>query len=109
MLSKKEIITECLKLKDVYLDTPFKVKNEVIRHKSNNKIFALFVTNKKINELYLNLKIEPMFSDLLKASYPFIIPAYHMNKEHWISIIIKQCDDIKIILPLINESYNLTK
>ncbi len=45
--------------------------------------------------------------DLLKI--PGIVPAYHMNKKYWISILLDGSVDIKIIKELINTSYELTK
>ncbi len=45
--------------------------------------------------------------DLLKI--PGIVPAYHMNKKYWISILLDGSVDINIIKELINTSYELTK
>lgn len=38
-----------------------------------------------------------------------IVPAYHMNKKYWISILLDGSIDIKNIQELINTSYELTK
>lgn len=37
-----------------------------------------------------------------------ILPAYHMNKEHWISIILSGHLSDKEIFDLLTESYHLT-
>ena len=38
-----------------------------------------------------------------------IVPAYHMNKKHWISILLDGSLDIKRIKELIDTSFKLTK
>ena len=61
-------------------------------------------------EEYLNVKTNPDYSDLLRNSYDYIIPAYHMNKEHWNTIIINRNNvDEKLVKELIKQSYELTK
>lgn len=39
----------------------------------------------------------------------YIIPAYHMNKEHWNTIVVSRNADETIIKELIEQSYELTK
>ena len=79
----------------------------VFRHKSDKKWFALIMNVN--NEEYLNVKTEPNYSDLLRNSYDYIIPAYHMNKEHWNTIIISKNIDRALVYELIDQSYELTK
>ena len=61
------------------------------------------------DKLYLNVKTKPEYSDILRNTYKYIIPAYHMNKEHWNTIIISEEVDESIVKELIQESYELTK
>ena len=60
-------------------------------------------------KLYLNVKTEPSYSDILRNAYNYIIPAYHMNKEHWNTIIVDEKADEWIIKELLEQSYELTK
>ena len=61
------------------------------------------------NKLYLNVKTDPNYSDILRNTYAYIIPAYHMNKEHWNTIIIDEKVDKTLVKELIEQSYQLTK
>ena len=61
------------------------------------------------NKLYLNVKTDPNYSDILRNTYDYIIPAYHMNKEHWNTIIIDEKVDEDLVKELIEQSYQLTK
>lgn len=55
----------------------------------------------------LNVKVPTEeIPDLIKI--PGIVPAYHMNKKYWISILLDGSVDLKIITNLINTSYELT-
>ena len=60
------------------------------------------------NDEYLNVKTNPDYSDILRNSYDYIIPAYHMNKEHWNTIIINRNVDKDLVKELVQLSYELT-
>ena len=47
--------------------------------------------------------------ELNENTYDYIIPAYHMNKEHWNTIIIDEKVDEYLVKELIEQSYQLTK
>lgn len=108
-MERKEIIEYCLELPNTYEDYPFPEDrfSATIKHINNNKWFALIMNVK--DKLYLNVKTDPDYSDILRNTYNYIIPAYHMNKEHWNTIIIDKNVDKNIVRELINQSYELTK
>ena len=110
-MTRKEVIEFCLSLEDTFEDYPFldeEIPSVVLKHKENNKWFAIVMNVK--NEEYLNVKTNPDYSDLLRNSYNYIIPAYHMNKEHWNTIIINNKNvDKKLVKELLKQSYELTK
>ena len=49
------------------------------------------------------------YSELLRKTYNYIIPGYHMNKQHWNTIILNEKCDEKLVQELIEQSYDLTK
>ena len=108
-MNKLEIIEYCLILPNTYDDYPFEDDSTsvVLKHSKNKKWFALIM--EVHNELYLNVKTDPEYSELLRKSYEYIIPAYHMNKQHWNTIIISEKTDENIVKELIEQSYELTK
>lgn len=108
-MNKEEIINYCLTLKDTYKDCPFPndYKSVTMKHLKSKKWFALLMNVQ--GKLYLNIKTEPEYSELLRSSYKYIIPGYHMNKEHWNTILVEECTDIELLKDLIKGSYNLTK
>lgn len=108
-MNKKDIIKFCLSLSNTFEDYPFPNDNisVVMKHIGNKKWFALVMEVKE--KLYVNVKTEPNYSDILRNAYDYIIPAYHMNKEHWNTIIVDEKTDELVIKELLVQSYELTK
>ena len=108
-MNRKDVIKYCLELPDTYEDYPFPNDSVsvTIKHKNNNKWFALIMNVR--GEEYLNIKTDPEYSELLRKAYKYIIPAYHMNKEHWNTIILNDKCDKKLVEELLEQSYELTK
>lgn len=108
-MNKEDIIKYSLSLPNTYEDYPFPNDNTSItmKHLENKKWFALIMNVK--GKVYLNVKTNPDYSELLRNSYNYIIPGYHMNKEHWNTIIIDEKVDVSLVEELIEQSYKLTK
>lgn len=107
MTERQEIINYCLTYKNAYEDYPFSDKNWcVIRHRENNKVFA-WIFNKDGN-VWINLKCKPELTQFWRNTYKAVIPAYHLNKEHWNSVILNNTVPTEDIFNMIADSYNLT-
>ena len=108
-MDKAEVIQYCLELENTFKDYPVRddVESITMKHKENKKWFALIMDVK--GQTYLNVKTNPNYSDLLRNSYDYIIPAYHMNKEHWNTIILTKKCDKELVKELITQSYELTR
>ena len=107
MMTRADVVTACLRFSDAYEDYPFDDPNwTALRHKTNQKIFALVF--ERDGRIWINLKAEPMRAEFWRAAYPAVLPGYHMNKRHWISVILDGSMDDNEILPLIEDSYELT-
>ena len=88
----------------------------VFRHKDNRKWFALIMrvsgdrlgldTDEPVD--CMNLKIDdPMLLDML-IHEKGMIPAYHMNKQHWITVCLDGTVKDKKVTDLIDLSYSVT-
>ncbi len=89
-------------------------EDRVFRHSSNQKWFALMMDVPKekmgvpgtgLMEV-LNVKSSPILISALRGEAG-IYPAYHMNKENWLSIDIQAADEEKLKW-LLGISYDLT-
>jgi predicted DNA-binding protein (MmcQ/YjbR family) len=60
-------------------------------------------------KLYLNLKCDPLEADFLRQAFEGVIPGWHMNKEHWNSVIIGTDVPEEEIKRQIGNSYDMIK
>lgn len=89
----------------------------VFRHHNNSKWFAvimdvaenkLFDSGKNRKVDIINLKLPAPLVGALRLKKA-VYPAYHMNKEHWVSICLDANFDDMELKSLISESYELTQ
>jgi len=68
-------------------------------------MFALLAEDKATTRI--NLKCAPADAEMLVSEYESIIPGYHMNKKHWITV--SHMGDVPedMLVDLINDSYDL--
>jgi len=93
-----------------------KSNNAVFRNKDNKKWYGALLNIQKnklglLGEEYINildLKCDPMLKNSIIDMKRYF-PGYHMNKEHWITIILDGTVPIEDILYFIDLSYELTK
>ncbi|WP_084300295.1 MmcQ/YjbR family DNA-binding protein [Microvirgula aerodenitrificans] len=87
-----------------------------LRHHGTDKWFALLM-NVPRNKLGLegtdsvdvvNVKCRPEIVGSLRLKHGYL-PAYHMNKEHWLTVLLDNTVPEKEIFELIDDSYLLTK
>jgi predicted DNA-binding protein (MmcQ/YjbR family) len=74
-------------------------------YKIKSKMFALIGINEE--PLRMNLKCDPNEAIVLRDIYDAVIPGYHMNKEHWNTIILDGSIPVLEICKMIDESYRL--
>ena len=95
-----------------WLDTPDAF---VLRHETNQKWFAVGMTVRR-DRLGLagdgtvdvvNVKCDPMMSGSY-LSQPGILPAYHMNKLHWLSVLLDGTAADDDVIALLDTSFALT-
>ncbi len=107
MRKREEIIAYCNSFKDVYEDYPFHDSNwTVMRHKKNQKVFAWIF--EKEDHIWVNVKCDPEWRDFWRSAYASVVPAYHLNKTHWNSVILDGTVQNNDIRRMIEESYHLT-
>ena len=107
MTTREEAIQACLVDSSVYADTPFRNANwTIIRHQENQKMFA--AVYQREGQTWMNVKVEPLTGDFLRQTYPAVVPAYHMNKDSWITVSLdNKADDDKLKM-LLDMSYTAT-
>ena len=85
------------------LSFPFDEKTAVF--KVAKKMFAL--VGLEWNPLGINLKCDPDDAQILRSQFDSIIPGYHMNKDHWNTVILDGSLEPDLVKKLIEDSYVL--
>ena len=116
-MTKQTFLSHCLHTYGTAADYPFDEDFEtaVIRHADNRKWYALvmqiprrkfgFDSDEIIDVVNLKLPIE-MFGSF--GAGDGVYPAYHMNKRHWISVILPDAAE-DLVEFLVNVSFETTK
>lgn len=101
----------------VRADYPFEEDFEtgVFRHESG-KWFALamHIGERKLGKCgemqidVVNLKCAPEVIETIAGTEPGIYRAYHMNKTHWLTVALSECD-VDTVSWLLGISYDLTR
>ena len=99
-------------------DHPFARDNEssVFRHIDNKKWFAIAMNvpyrilgiHKAGNVDIVNVKCDPFMVGPLRGK-PGFLPAYHMNKDKWITMLLDGSADKEDIIPLVSFSFEMTR
>ncbi len=107
MKTKAEIKAHCLSYPNVYEDYPFHDPNWcVIRHRTNDKIFAWIF--ERHGQIWVNLKCDPQWTSFWRSAFASVLPAYHLNKTHWNSVILDDTIPDSDVHRTVQESYVLT-
>ena len=99
----EELRAYCLSKKHVSESFPFDAHTLVF--KVANKMFAL--TGLEDFPPRVNLKCDPERAISLRESYSEITPGFHMNKKHWNTVLIEGAISSKLLMELIDHSYDL--
>jgi len=93
----------CLEKKHTTEEFPFGETTLVF--KVSGKFFLLIGLEN--HPLQFNVKCDPDLAVELRETYSSVIPAFHMNKKHWNTVIINGQLNSKQIREMIDASYDL--
>jgi predicted DNA-binding protein (MmcQ/YjbR family) len=93
----------CLSFNGAEETFPFGPETSVF--KVGGKMFAL--SRLGADELRVNLKCEPRLAENLRAVHAEVLPGYHMNKQHWNTVIVGGKLGDAAIRDMVEDSYDL--
>ncbi len=102
VMNIEEFREYCLSLNGVTESMPF--GPDTLVFKVMEKMFAL--TNLS-GDFSINLKCEPERALQLREEFPAVLPGYHMNKQHWNTVIIDGSIEDETLRSWIAISYDL--
>ena len=118
MFTRQQILDRALALPGSAADQPFEgdFDSTVLRHAATGKWFGLVmkVARAKVGldgpgvTEVLNLKCDPLVSYGMRREYPDILPAWHMNKQLWITVRLEGDVPRETVELLMRMSFDLT-
>ena len=116
-MTNDKFLKHCLETFGTSADHPFNEDFEtaVLRHNGNRKWYAIVM---KVSRRKFGLDSDERV-DVVNLKLPFVLlgsydpedgvyPAYHMNKNHWVSVLLPDAKD-ELIKYLVNVSFDVTK
>ncbi len=115
-MTKDELIRYVAERFSADAEYPWADENFVFRHQSNRKWFAVAMSvpysrlgiDREGFADIVDVKTGPLLMDAYRAQHG-ILPGYHMNKDHWVTILLDGSADDDLIRELFEISYDLTK
>ncbi|MCL2555402.1 MAG: MmcQ/YjbR family DNA-binding protein [Firmicutes bacterium] len=123
IITKDQLIQDCLKLAGSYLDHPYGEFADVIKNAAG-KSFAVIgiLTDKDIasikkncdpnapvvaGDINITMKCPPELIFPLRDKYEALIPGYYSNRNHWNTAILNKDVPYEEILKMVQLSYEL--
>jgi predicted DNA-binding protein (MmcQ/YjbR family) len=104
-MTAAELRDWCLSMPGAVEDFPFGPETSVF--KVAGKIFAL--SGLDADPLKVSVKCDPTLAESLRESYESIVPGYHLNKRHWLTITLNADAADRMVLDLVQDSYDLVR
>ena len=104
--TRADIVEFCLGFPGAFEDYPFDDGNwTVMRRQDTRRGFAWVFERQGC--IWVNVKCDPDDALAFRNAYASVLPAYHMNKKHWNSIVLDGTVPDKEIAAMIETSYAL--
>ncbi len=102
-MKNQDYIDYCLSRKGANKDYPFGPDALVV--KVGSKMFAILSENS--DSLHISLKCDPLVARDLRDQYSAITPGYHLNKQHWNTVVVDGSVPDEELKWMIDHSYAL--
>ena len=99
-----ELRAHCLSLPEAVETFPFEPGVSVFKA-PGGKMFAIAAAG--ADPLDVSVKCDPDIGEALRAEYDSIVPGYHLNKRHWITVTLGREVPDDRIRELVLDSYEL--
>ncbi len=103
-MTARELRDACLAQLGATEEFPFGASSPSV-FKVGGKVFA--ISQLDATPLCVSVKCEPLLAEQLRATYPEIRPGYHLNKRHWNTVTVDGALPDRMVLDLIEDSYDL--
>lgn len=96
-----------LLLKQSATEKEFQSTWQAYKYMLRNKMYAYIGIDDRNGRPIVTLKLEPLYSDILRQAYNDIVPGYYMNKLHWSTAYLDSNVPQEIIADMVHASHKL--
>jgi predicted DNA-binding protein (MmcQ/YjbR family) len=104
-VTAEKLKAKCLEMHGAEETFPFTPGVSVF--KVAGKIFAIAPLDDE--PLRVSVKCDPELGEQLRTAHDSIVPGYHLNKRHWVTVTLGQDAPDELVAQLIEDSYDLVK
>ncbi|MFB2556716.1 MmcQ/YjbR family DNA-binding protein [Herbiconiux liangxiaofengii] len=103
ILRRADVLEACAALPATTDERPFGPETAVA--KVVGKVFAITPLESEVESV--TLKAAPDHGEALVRDHSWITPGYHMNKRHWVTVLLTPETDGELVFDLVVNSYDL--
>ena len=93
--------------KQLATEKEFQPAWQAYKYLLKGKMYAFIGVNDQNGRPIITLKLEPIYSDILRRKYADIVPGYYMNKTHWSTVYLDGEVPQKILTDMIFSSHRV--
>lgn len=101
--TREDVFAVCAALPATTDETPFGPETSV--YKVVGKVFA--ITNLEGEPVTVTIKADPPHAEALVREHDWIKPGYHMNKRHWVTVLLDGSVPDDLLVEIVTESHRL--
>lgn len=106
MMEEYRWLDECLQ-KQPATEKEFQPAWQAYKYLLRGKMYAYIGINDQNHRPILTLKLEPVYSDMLRRNYADIVPGYYMNKIHWSTVYLDGEVPREIVADMVQASHRV--
>ncbi|MDV0444690.1 hypothetical protein MmiAt1_02250 [Methanimicrococcus sp. At1] len=96
-----------LLLKQPATEKEFQPAWQAYKYLLRGKMYAYIGVNDQNGRPVITLKLEPMYSDMLRRDFDDIVPGYYMNKLHWSTVYLDSDVPREVIADMVCASHRV--
>lgn len=96
-----------LLLKQAGTEKQFQPAWQAYKYLLRNKMYAYIGINDQSSRPIVTLKLEPIYSDMLRREYSDIVPGYYMNKLYWSTVYLDSDVPKDVIADMVQAAYKV--
>ena len=102
------MVDDCLQ-KQPSTEKEFQPAWQAYKYLLCGKMYAYIGIDDRNGRPIVTLKLDPVFSDMLRSKYEDIVPGYYMNKLHWSTIYLDGTVPQEVLTDIVHASYKLVR